>query len=217
MVNPTLVSNSIFQKGLIALSGLLLVLFLLFHLGGNFLLLGTPGTYNHLAQTLEAWGWVFHGAEIMLLAAFITHIGLTIHIRRQQQPSTPRNLHRRQTQRWVGAWGVNLTSRLMVMTGPLILGFLIVHLNHFRFHPGARNLEAWVHQLFQSPGWVATYELALLPLGLHLAHGIGSSWQSLGLGHPHITPLLPRLSQILSLLIMLGYAVIPLAMFPPYL
>lgn len=209
MVRTEIVINSVLQKGLIALSGLLLFAFLLFHLGGNYLLLDTPGKYNHLAQELENLGWLFHGVEIILLIALITHVWLTISIRRQQKKIHPRNTHLRQKNRWAGHWAVNLTSRLMIVTGPLILLFLIIHLRNFRFHPEPRNLEQMVYHLFQSPLWVVGYELAFIPVGFHLAHGISSGVQSLGLGHQKITPFLPYFSQMVSGLMMLGYAVIP--------
>ncbi len=213
MVKTEIITSGIFQKGLIALSGLFLLVFLLFHLGGNFLLLDVPGKYNHLAQALENWGWVFHGVEIILAMALITHIWLTVHIRRQRRKYAPKNLHLRQKNTWIGHWTVNLTSRLMVMTGLLILVFLIVHLSNFRFQTGARNLESLVQQLFREPLWLWGYELALIPVGFHLAHGISSGLQSLGFGHPKITPSLPSLSQMFSLIIMLGYAVIPLIIY----
>jgi|YNPBryBLVA2012_1023415.scaffolds.fasta_scaffold01594_6 succinate dehydrogenase / fumarate reductase cytochrome b subunit len=208
-----ILTNSMIQKAGIALSGLFLLFFLLFHLWGNLLLLDTPGRYNQLAQALENWGWIFHGLELLLLMALITHIWLTIAIRRQQKKFVPKYTHVRHKNAWAGSWAVNLTSRFMIITGPLILGFLIIHLQQFRFQPGERNLEVLVTHLFHHPSWVAWYELALLPVGLHVAHGFGSSLQSLGFGHEHFTPRLPRWSQILSVILILGYALIPLAIY----
>ncbi|MEN9236166.1 MAG: hypothetical protein Q6K59_08305, partial [Gloeomargarita sp. GMQP_bins_25] len=60
MVTLKLPFNTLVQKGVIALAGLLWVGFLLFHLAGNWLLLDTPGKYNRLAATLTGWGWLFH-------------------------------------------------------------------------------------------------------------------------------------------------------------
>jgi len=212
-MNIAILRSSVVQKALIALSGLFLCAFLLFHLAGNLLLFDTPGRYNQLAQELEAWGWLFHGLELTLLVAFITHVWLTIALRRQQKKFVPKHTHLRHKNAWAGNWAVNLTSRFMVISGSLMLGFLIIHLQQFRFHPGERNLEVLVTQLFHNPAWVAVYELALLPVGLHVAHGFGSSLQSLGFGHEHITPRLPRWSQILSVILILGYALIPLAIY----
>ncbi len=212
-MNIAILSSSVVQKALIALSGLFLLFFLLFHLWGNLLLLDTPGRYNQLAQALENWGWIFHGLELLLLLALITHIWLTITIRRQQKKFVPKHTHIRHKNAWAGNWAVNVTSRLMIITGPLILAFLIIHLQQFRFHPGERNLEVLVTHLFHHPLWLVMYELALLPIGLHVAHGFGSSLQSLGLGHERFTPRLPRWSQILSVILMLGYALIPLAIY----
>jgi len=212
-MNTTILSSSVVQKAVIALSGLLLSAFVLLHWAGNLLLLDAPGRYNQLAQELQAWGWLFHGLEFTLLLAFIVHIWLTIAIRRQQKKCAPPYTHWRRKKAWAGSWTVNLTSRWMVVSGPLILGFLIIHLQQFRLQPGDRNLEALVAQLFHNPAWVAVYELALLPLGWHLAHGLGSSLQSLGLGHESITPWLPRWSQMLSAILVLGYAIIPLAIY----
>ncbi len=212
-MKKAILTSSVVQKALIALSGLFLLFFLLVHLWGNLLLLDRPGRYNQLAQALENWGWIFHGLEFALLLALSTHIWFTIAIRRQQKKFRPRYTHLPHKNTWAGSWAVNLTSRLMTITGPLILGFLIIHVQQFRFHPGERNLEALVTHLFHQPGWVALYELALLPLGLHLAHGFGSSLQSLGFGHAQITPWLPLGSQILSVILIFGYALIPLAVY----
>ncbi|MCS7030502.1 MAG: hypothetical protein NZL92_03070 [Gloeomargarita sp. SKYG116] len=201
--------NRLLQKGLIALSGLLWVGFLLFHLGGNWLLLDVPGKYNQLAAALTSWRWLFHSVEILLLLLLLIHIGLSILIRLYQRPLALRYQHRPQHRRWL----VSSTSRWMLFTGPLILLFLIVHLQNFRFQGAERNLEHLVYQLFHSPFWVGFYELALIPLGLHLAHGVGSGLQSLGFGHPNLTPWLPRLSVLVALLLVAGYAPIPIAIY----
>ncbi|MEN9254718.1 MAG: hypothetical protein Q6K26_07555 [Gloeomargarita sp. SZTDM-1c_bins_89] len=203
MVTLKLPFNTLVQKGVIALAGLLWVGFLLFHLAGNWLLLDTPGKYNRLAATLTGWGWLFHAVEILLLAALVVHGALAMAIARSQ-----RRFHRPHHRRWLVSW----TSRWMVVTGPLVLVFLAVHLQNFRLQPN-RDLEFLVKHQFQSPVWLGFYELALIPLGLHLAHGIGSSLQSLGVGHPRWTPHLPTWSAALSLLLMAGYALIPLALY----
>ena len=118
-------------------------------------------------------------------------------------------------------------SKNMALLGTLILAFILMHLGHFwvRFkffsdmpmvaHNGGEILNAYesVSLVFSNPIWVLCYLLGLVVLALHLKHGFGSAFQTLGINHKKYTPLINGLGTIYSILIPLGFAIIPLYMY----
>jgi succinate dehydrogenase / fumarate reductase cytochrome b subunit len=66
---------------------------------------------------------------------------------------------------------------------------------------------------FSSLAVVAFYEIALAAVGLHLYHGIWSSGRSLGVSTPSPRPLRRQLALALSVLVWLGFSVIPIAVY----
>ena len=66
---------------------------------------------------------------------------------------------------------------------------------------------------FSSLGVVAVYEIALVAVGLHLYHGIWSSGRSLGVSAPSPHPLRRQLALALSVLVWLGFTIIPIAVY----
>jgi succinate dehydrogenase / fumarate reductase cytochrome b subunit len=131
---------------------------------------------------------------------------------------------RRQAARPVGYAGgrtpqvSTLASRTIRWGGVLILGFLVYHILHFTLgtvHPAFIEGDPYhnVAAGFSSLGVVAVYEIALVAVGLHLYHGIWSSGRSLGMSPPSPHPLRRQLALALSVLVWLGFAVIPIAVY----
>jgi succinate dehydrogenase / fumarate reductase, cytochrome b subunit len=207
----SLFRNSIVQKLLVALSGLLLASFAIFHLLGNLWLLGDHGeTFNLYAASLHRYPIVYGGLEILLGIAFGTHIALSITIARQNRLAQPQSYI-------ATAWWRKLLDRSMVITGPLLLVFLVVHLRSFRLGPidqyqteiAGIQLPDWqslVTDTFQKPWYVGFYLLLMMPLAVHLRHGMRSAGQSLGIAS---NPGIDRGSWILAIVIAIGFAMIP--------
>jgi succinate dehydrogenase / fumarate reductase cytochrome b subunit len=72
-----------------------------------------------------------------------------------------------------------------------------------------RDLARTEFEVFSHPGWVALYVAATLLVGLHLRHGISSSFQSIGLDHPVYTRRLTTWGIVVAVLIGGGLAIIP--------
>jgi succinate dehydrogenase / fumarate reductase cytochrome b subunit len=108
-----------------------------------------------------------------------------------------------------------LSSRIMWITGGVVLLFLVVHVNGFfvrsRFFPDGRPMIDLVREAFASPANVAFYLVALLFLGYHLRHGFQSAFQTLGLHHGRYAKLIEAAGTVFWLLVPLGFALIPLA------
>src|SRR5205085_10739014 len=115
-------------------------------------------------------------------------------------------------------------SRHMVVSGVVVLAFIIFHLLHFTGH----NFNAQFPLLkadplnrydvysmmvygFQNVYVSIFYIIGLFLLTLHLAHGSSSFFQSLGLNNKRLTPRLARGGRILAWLLFIGYTSIPIA------
>jgi succinate dehydrogenase / fumarate reductase cytochrome b subunit len=119
------------------------------------------------------------------------------------------------------------SSRNMAWFGTVILVFILIHLFQFWFkvkltnipdlmtYDGVevKNVYALVAAAFSNILFVLFYVGAMIVIGLHLSHGFQSAFQSLGLNHKKYTPLIKGLGTIYSILIPLGYAVIPIVFY----
>jgi succinate dehydrogenase / fumarate reductase cytochrome b subunit len=125
-------------------------------------------------------------------------------------------------------------SRHMMLTGLVILAFLLYHLAHFTFGwvaradtpgggqtnyhdlvdaAGRQDVYAMVLSGFRNPWITLSYLIAQGFLGLHLWHG-GSSWfQSLGLNAPRYNGVVHRIGPLVATIVVVGNCSIPLAVF----
>ena len=176
--------RSILPKILMALTGLAWLGFLVGHLTGNFLLFSGEEKFDAYAKFLEDTGGLLIITEIALIALLATHIFSAFRL-------TSGNTSARSS-----AYAVKTTrgratiaSRTMMVGGIILLLFIVSHVYMFKFGATAmkgdtRALYALVMESFQNPLVVAWYVLAMLALGLHLSHGFGSAFQTLGIFNP---------------------------------
>lgn len=160
------------RKNLEALSGALLLLFLVEHfIGNSLLLLNDPEPYRWYTTTLGA-SVVTRVLEGALFTVFITHIVVGLVMR----------LHHRQIQRRNPKLPKpkNFSTRYVGYTGAIILIFLIIHLLRF-FIPNrvlatkGFDLYTEAHAAFASLPYTIFYTLSMIALASHLRHGIRSS------------------------------------------
>ena len=111
----------------------------------------------------------------------------------------------------------SLSSTTMIWTGLVILVFVGVHLQQFKFgpwyeigDPPVRDLYRMEAEVFTSPIWVGVYVFCMVLVGLHLRHGISSAFQSLGVDHPVYTKRLVAAGTVVAVLIAAGFAIIPI-------
>ena len=141
-----------------ALSGLLLVLFLVVHLGGLTSALGAPASFESYASGLHHTPWL-RPLELGLALTSLLHISLSIQkgLRNRQAGNTANLISRRAEP--LAAWA----SRSKTLAGVITLGFIGLHLQQLRFpRPiDGHEREALVHVL-QQPFSLAVYCLCLL-------------------------------------------------------
>jgi succinate dehydrogenase / fumarate reductase cytochrome b subunit len=201
-------TSSIGRKVLMALTGLVWYGFLLGHLLGNFSLLAGDGgvAFDAYAGLLESLPQLVIPTEVILILALGLHVYCAVSLSREAAAARPVGYRQLRT---VG--GRSFASRSMILSGLVIVVFLVVHLITFKY--GDRldgSLFRLVEATFQQSLWVGFYVVAMGALGLHLAHALRSAFQTLGLS---ARPALRLLSIALCILIGGGFALIPALMF----
>jgi len=218
-------SSSIGKKLVVALTGIVLVLFLAGHLVGNLVVFMGPEPFNAYAyflhHMLHGMGiWIF---RIVMLGMVAAHILATIALTLQNRAA--RKAYECQT-----TIQATQSSRTMILSGLTILAFVIYHLLHFTARvanqyndpqrysfllEGKEVHNAWKMVIDGFSWWPATlfYVIAMTLLCAHLSHGVGSIFQTLGLRSKKAASLIQQISIGYSLVIWLGFISIPIAIF----
>jgi succinate dehydrogenase / fumarate reductase cytochrome b subunit len=208
------IQSSIGKKQMIAITGLMMVLFLIAHLSGNLLMFKGPAAINQYSQMLHDLGGILWIARIGLLGAVVLHFSLTIALVCQNRKargtaySMPVNKKTR-----------SLTAKLMPVSGIILLVYIVVHLLDFTFtSPSEFNaivngeflgLYGLVYNEFMNPFESLFYIVAMVSIGFHLTHGVQSVMQTYGFNHPVYTPLFKKVSVALGVIIAVGFSSIP--------
>lgn len=200
------------KKAVMAVTGAILFLFVIGHLGGNLQIFEGREKLNAYGHFLHSIGEVLWIVRIILIAAVVLHITATVQLALRKKRARPVGYSRRE------AIASSYASRTMYWSGPIVLAFVIFHLLQFTagyIHPESQFIEGDVYHNvvagFQV-WWVSVwYIFSLCLLGLHLRHGIWSMFQSVGFNHPKHTPQLKSAALIIAVLIVLGYISIPIS------
>jgi succinate dehydrogenase / fumarate reductase cytochrome b subunit len=217
-----LFESSLGKKYLMAVTGFLLFLFVIGHLIGNLqIFLGREAInrYGHFLQSNYELVWP---ARIGLLALVALHIWSAAKLSLENRAARPVGYAVYQPV------GSTYASRTMLMSGLIVLAFIIYHLLHFTVQTQYINLTGQNFVTFIDPekrhdifkmlvvgfnnGWVsAFYILGMALLCLHLSHGLSSMFQSIGWKNEVYRPWLDKGARALAVLIFLGYTSIPIA------
>ncbi len=197
------------KKLLMAVTGILLVGFLLSHMASNVLVFKDPTALDAYAEWLRSFGPLLWVARLGLLVLALVHVAMAIQLTglsRKARPVGYEQLEHRSS---------TLGARTMRLGGFILLFFIIFHILHFTtgtvhpdFIPG-RVGQNLITGFQLQPAVAAFYIVAMLALGLHLSHGIWSFFQTMGLNHPRWQPARTALAWGLTILIAGGLLVIP--------
>jgi succinate dehydrogenase / fumarate reductase, cytochrome b subunit len=198
------------KKIVMAVTGAIGVGYLIGHLAGNLLVFRGQAKIDAYAAFLKSNPGLLWSARAILLLAVILHIIAALQLARMSQKSRPIAYKRWQ------AVGSDFASRTMRWTGPLVGIFIIYHLLHFTtgtIHPDFHEGEVYHNITSGFRVWYgsAFYIIAMLALLTHLYHGAWSMFQSLGLNHPKYNRLVRTLATIVTVVIVIGFSSIPLA------
>jgi len=213
-----MLNSSIGLKITMALTGVILSGFVLVHMLGN--LQAYQGAealdaYGKLLRKEPALLWTF---RLVLLSAVGLHIWAFISLTRKNLQARPQAYQARKYKE------SSFASRSMIITGPLILAFIIYHILHLTtgtvhpdFQEGAvyHNLVSGLRGLGGVVGWI--YVIAMIMLAFHLWHGVWSMFQTLGAPEDRYRSLGRRFATIFTILVTLGFASVPLAVLAGFL
>jgi succinate dehydrogenase / fumarate reductase cytochrome b subunit len=201
-----------------AVTGLVLFGFVAGHMAGNLKTFQGAEKLNHYAEHLRLMGmpifdrgqvlWI---ARLVLLASLGVHVAATISLARANWAARPERYAYRQRAK------TSAVSRTMIVTGPLLLAFVVFHILHFTtgqahpdFHPG--EVFANVVTGFRGhPVVVGIYVVGMTALGAHLFHGLWSLFQTLGLDHPRWNGYRRGFAIVASLVVAGGFVLVPIA------
>lgn len=211
-------TSSIGRKLIMSISGAFLVLFLLFHLAMNSVLIFSDEAYNAVCAFLGANWYAVAGTAVLAAGVFVHILYAAI--------LTIQNMRARGRQRYATSRrskGVTWASKNMLILGAIVLGGLFLHLYHFWFNMMLPELMgehinqfgqdpangAWIVRLRFSDIWYVMGYLAwFAAIWLHLTHGIWSMFQSIGFNSKVWMNRIKWISYIGATLLMGGYALV---------
>lgn len=211
-----LTQSTIGRKLLMALTGIILVGFVIAHLLGNLQLFAGPEAINSYAAFLKKNAPLLWTARTVLLATFVLHIWLALNLRQTSRNARPSAYVDMRTVR------APVFSLYMLETGLVIMAFVIFHLLHFtigiiepeHFHlvdaQGRHDVYSMAVHGFSHPLYSAVYCACMVALGAHLDHAIASTFQTLGFGRESFRFPAQRASRVIAWLIAVGYISIPI-------
>jgi succinate dehydrogenase / fumarate reductase, cytochrome b subunit len=203
--------SSVGKKAVMAVTGLVLVVYLISHVLANLLVFDGPDRINRYAALLHGTGGALWGARLVLLTAAVLHIVAAVQLTLQSRAARPQPYAAGRVPQ-----ASTLAGRTIRWGGALILIFLVYHILHFTTgaaHPEFVELNPYhnVSTGFRNP-WVAGfYLIAMMAVGLHLYHGLWSSARSLGVSEPSPRPFRRRMPLVLAAVIWLGFSAIVVA------
>lgn len=208
-----LFSDSIGRKAVMAVTGLLMVLFIIGHMLGNLTIFAGQDGINSYAQHLHELAPIVWGTRLVMGVAVLLHVVLAIQITMENSAAKPEKYAVTNLLR------ATFASKTMIWTGVIIAAFVGYHLLQFTFRvtpdvvvgmDGDRfDVFTMVLKSFDRTLIAVIYVVAMLSLFLHLTHGIQSAFQTLGLANALLLPRYTVAGKVLSGIFLVGFASIP--------
>jgi succinate dehydrogenase / fumarate reductase cytochrome b subunit len=196
-----------------SVSGVFLVLFLLFHMSMNMTLVFSAEVYDEICLMLGA-NWYAIVATMILALGFVVHIIYASIL-------TLQNMKARGSDKYASSnkTKTEWAAKNMFILGAIVFVGLVLHMYHFWYKMQFSelfHLEGAVSEgsglvigLFSQPIYTVIYLVWLVAIWFHLTHGFWSAFQSLGLNNRTWFSRMKTISMIVATLIMIGFAVVP--------
>jgi len=211
----SLYRTSVGKKFYMAVSGVILIGFLVAHMVGNLKMFMGPEAFNHYAEFLREVGypilphmaglWMF---RLVLLAAVGLHMLSALQVYLQSRNARGGKYTKEESIVF------SYASRTMRWGGVIIITFVVYHILHFTTgsaHPDFIQGDAYRNVVigFQNPLVAGAYVVALVMATFHVYHGLWSAFQTVGANHPKYNPCRRPLALVLALLLLVGFLTVP--------
>jgi len=210
-------TNSVAKKAVMAVSGIIMILYLIAHMIGNLHAFQGAQAYNDYATWLRTFGepavprrTILTIIEVVLVVSVLAHMWAAFSLWRQARLARP--------QRYAVKKSVaqSYASRTMRWGGVIILAFIIYHildLTAGAINPAGGRTEPYDRLIadFTNPWITIWYLIALVLLGFHLRHGIWSATQTLGQSNKRRERTVNATGIVISVLLIAGFLLVPLS------
>jgi succinate dehydrogenase / fumarate reductase cytochrome b subunit len=208
-------------KSAMAVTGVILVLYLIAHMYGNLKVFSGQEAFDGYAHSLRELGypllpesgflWI---ARVVLLASVLIHIYAAVNLwarARRARPASERYQVRKRVHRTYASYTMRWGGVLIA----LFVVFHILHLTTNNIAPGGKSDSPYERLVngFQPEFWYVTlfYVASVIALGFHLRHGIWSGLATLGVNQANRQPRMNALAVGISLIVTVGFLLPPLA------
>jgi succinate dehydrogenase / fumarate reductase cytochrome b subunit len=209
-------TNSVFKKVVMALSGLVMLLYLIAHVVGNLKVFSGREAFNSYSEWIRTVGepavphqTVLTIVRIVLIVAVVAHFWAAVSLWRQAKRARPQGYVTKK------AVAQTYASRTMRWGGVIVLLFIVWHildLTTGTVNPdGDSSPYDRLVASFTNPFSTAFYVLALVLLGMHLRHGIWSATQTLGQSNKRRERTVNAFALVFSTALIAGFLIVPLS------
>jgi succinate dehydrogenase / fumarate reductase cytochrome b subunit len=226
--NPAVVlwGTMVGKKVVMAVTGLVLVGFVVAHMVGNLkIFLGAEAIDDYavflrtMGEPMVPYSVLLWAVRIVLLACVVLHITAAVQLTRMNWAARPQGYDTKQS------IATTYAARTMRWSGVILVLFIVYHLLHLTagavgFQPGAfRDLSVYGNVVAGFSVWYVSlfYIVAMACLCLHLDHGIWSMLQTFGWNNARTTWALQTLSRGVALVVFVGFISVPVAVLAGWL
>ena len=208
--------SSLGKKYVMAITGLLLFLFVIVHMAGNLQVYLGREPMNAYAALLASKPGLLWTARVGLLIIALLHIISALQLAAENRAARPQTYAE-------GKPIASLASRTILVSGLIIFAFIVYHLMHFTLgvtNPdfvdlhdplGQHDVYQMVIEGFRNPYVSVFYIVSMGLLCLHLSHGVSSLFQSLGIRRKTTVASFNRFAQVSAIVVFIGNCSIPIA------
>lgn len=174
---------SVIRKATMAISGIVLVVFLFAHWNGNRVLLEGETAFNAYLDWLQSHVLLHYGVWIIIFSALLSHLAVGPKHWKYNHRARPVAYFKKINQETTWA------ARSMIVSGAAMSLFLVMHIAQVRgwlvLHEQGDSGGVYQNMQAGFENWavVSIYLLGQIALAFHLYHGVWSLFQTLGINH----------------------------------
>ena len=202
--------STIGKKVVMAITGIIGILFVIGHMTGNLLMFKGQEAMHHYALLLRTSMPLLYFVRAVLLVSVLLHIVAAYQLTMLSRAARPAGYAQRKPQ------VTTFAARTIKIGGVTILVFIVYHILHMTLgtvHPQFTHLDPYNNLRIglANPFVAAFYIIATGFVGFHLYHGAWSAVRTLGAAQPSTHPLRRKIAAVIAIVVALGFMIIPIA------